>query len=62
LKPGRFTTTTKWYAHTYVQICRFFTDDILRTVEHIGLAQLDVVALSPLTARIQDRLRGMWEE
>ena len=59
----------KWYAfgdaHTYAQVCRFFTDDVLRTVEHVGLAQPDVVDLSSLLesrTRIQDRLRGMWEE
>jgi len=38
---------------------------VLRTVEHVGLAQPDIVDLSSLLesrTSIQDRLRGMWEE
>jgi len=59
----------KWYAlgdaHTYAQVCRFFTDDVLSTVEHVGLAQPGVVDLSSLFGSrksIQDRLRHKCEE
>ena len=47
------------------QTCRFFTDEVLRTVEHVGLAQPDVVDLSSLLesrTSIKDRLRGMGDE
>lgn len=62
----------KWYAlsdrHTYAQLCRFFTDDVLRTVDEINVA-----GEAPAGRRggseppfdveldVAERVRQMWE-
>ena len=62
----------KWYAlsdrHTYAQLCRFFTADVLRTVDQVNVAG-DTTngrpgeSESPFDAEldIAERVRQMWE-
>ena len=62
----------KWYAlsdrHTYAQLCRFFTRDVVRTVQQVNVAG-DTAngrpgeSESPFDAEldIAERVRQMWE-
>jgi DNA helicase-2/ATP-dependent DNA helicase PcrA len=62
----------KWYAlsdkHTYAQLCRFFTSDVVRTVEQINVAGQEAAGRPgesepPFDAEldIAERVRQMWE-
>jgi len=51
-------------AHTYSQVCRFFTDDVLETLEDVSLAAPEEAPIpGSLNAEgLHARLRGMWDE
>ena len=62
----------KWYAlsdkHTYAQLCRFFTDDVTRTLERIDIAGMAANETQPggeppfdTELDIAERVRRMWE-
>ena len=62
----------KWYAlsdrHTYAQLCRFFTDDVLRTLEEVNVAgekagQMQGGHGPPFDVELDvaERVRQMWE-
>jgi len=59
----------KWYAlgdgHSYAQLCRFFTKDVLDSVEEVTLAAPDKKddpgSFYDPDADIQQRMRDMWE-
>jgi DNA helicase-2/ATP-dependent DNA helicase PcrA len=62
----------KWYAlsdrHTYAQLCRFFTDDVLRTVGQVNVAGETTDETHPgselpfdTELDIAERVRRMWE-
>jgi len=62
----------KWYAlsdrHTYAQLCRFFTDDVVRTVDRVDVAGETTDGSSGGTEapfdvglNIAERIRQMWE-
>jgi DNA helicase-2/ATP-dependent DNA helicase PcrA len=59
----------KWYAlgdgHSYAQLCRFFTKDVLDSVEEVALAAPDKKddpgSFYDPDADIQQRMRDMWE-
>jgi DNA helicase-2/ATP-dependent DNA helicase PcrA len=59
----------KWYAlgdgHSYAQLCRFFTKDVLDSVEEVALAapdkRDDPGSFYDPDADIQQRMRDMWE-
>ena len=59
----------KWYAlgdsHSYAQLCRFFTKDVLASVEEIALARPeekeDAGSFYDPDADIRHRMREMWE-
>ena len=59
----------KWYAitgnHTYAQLCRFFTPDVLKSVEQLNLVQpgdFDVRRDEVGDSDIQDQIRHMWDD
>jgi len=60
----------KWYAlgdaHSYAQLSRFFTDDVLRTVEKVALDQPPEERVAPdlddVEIRVQQMLRDMWDD
>ena len=52
-------------AHTYSQVCRFFTDDVLATVEEVSLAAPEQVAISETfdaERDLHEHLRNMWDD
>ncbi len=59
----------KWYAlgddHSYAQLCRFFTKDVLDTVEDVALAapeeKDDGGSFYDVDADVRQRMRDMWE-
>jgi DNA helicase-2/ATP-dependent DNA helicase PcrA len=59
----------KWYAlgddHSYAQLCRFFTKDVLDTVEGVALAapeeKDDGGSFYDVDADVRQRMRDMWE-
>lgn len=61
----------KWYAlgdgHTYAQVCRFFTEDVQKSVEQVSLCEVstpnedDGGGFYDVEADIQQRMRDMWE-
>ena len=59
----------KWYAltdgHTYAQRCRFFTDDVMESLDEVHLAQApldDMIVEADTGPEIAHRIRSMWEE
>jgi len=59
----------KWYAitgnHTYAQLCRFFTPDVLKSVDQLNLVQpgdFDVPRDPVGDSDIQDQIRHMWDD
>ena len=59
----------KWYAlgddHSYAQLCRFFTNDVLETVDDVALAapeeKDDGGSFYDVEADVRQRMRDMWE-
>jgi DNA helicase-2/ATP-dependent DNA helicase PcrA len=59
----------KWYAlgdgHSYAQLCRFFDDDVTRTMEQAALTrepeEADPGAFYDVEADIRQRMRDMWD-
>ena len=59
----------KWYAltdgHTYAQRCRFFTDDVMASIDELHLeyeSPDDMPMEIDAGADIACNMRGMWEE
>ncbi len=59
----------KWYAltdgHTYAQRCRFFTDDVMASIDEVHLEYEpgdDVSMGIDASTDIANRIRGMWEK
>lgn len=59
----------RWYAMTdrssYAQLCRFFTDDVVKTLDEVHLEQgsePDRESDATNTRNIAERIRAMWEE
>jgi len=50
--------------HTYSQVCRFFTDDVLSTLEEVSMAAPEEKPIqgSFRAEGLHARLRGMWDE
>jgi DNA helicase II / ATP-dependent DNA helicase PcrA len=65
LWPLRFYTRSFGDSHVYAQLCRFFTPEVLATmnsVAHDGAGQKDEEHLSEgADGRIMDRIREMWD-
>ncbi len=58
----------KWYAvtdrHTYAQLCRFFTDEVCQTLEHVPLDQptpADELSRAEPEQDVGEVIRKMWE-
>ncbi len=59
----------KWYAlgddHGYAQLCRFFTQDVLDTIDNVALAapkeRDDGGSFYDVDADVRQRMRDMWE-
>jgi DNA helicase-2/ATP-dependent DNA helicase PcrA len=59
----------KWYAlgdeHSYAQLCRFFTKDVLDTIDDVALAapeeKDDGGSFYDVDADVRQRMRDMWE-
>ena len=50
---------------SYAQLCRFFTDDVVKTLDEVHLEQgsePDRESDATNTRNIAERIRAMWEE
>ena len=59
----------KWYAltdsHTYAQRCRFFTDDVMTTIDEVHLEQDlmdDIIVEGSIGPEVARRIKSMWKE